>query len=250
MATSASSSSSSSPSPDLSFPPELLTQIPKATTAEQYVDLEIGQTLIDQWIKEGYSHLHIGAVQIILTLHDRKELPVTARIALLNTVYKDYKQANIGTCLSTLHAGSISLTYYPNFNIPLRIAICTTASKSSSRLWKIFPFKALKLMDQRFTLTRSMVTSFGMLISLCVIMTALANALPKSTTSLANLIVDTIPQTTQTVHGSVCYLPRSHLFLFMTELYKSSELKDFCPSSLLNPFLVSWPLAMIRIFHL
>ncbi|KAK3211488.1 hypothetical protein Dsin_016194 [Dipteronia sinensis] len=93
-----------------------------ATSAEQYVDLEIGQPLIDQWIQEGYSHLHIGAVRIILPLHGRKGLPVTARIALLNTVFKDYEQEIIGTCLSTLHAGSISLTYYPNFNIPLRDA--------------------------------------------------------------------------------------------------------------------------------
>ena len=40
-----------------------------ATTAEQYVDLEIGQSMIDQWINEGYSHLHIGAIRLILTLH-------------------------------------------------------------------------------------------------------------------------------------------------------------------------------------
>ncbi|KAK2642487.1 hypothetical protein Ddye_024250 [Dipteronia dyeriana] len=45
---------------------------------------------------------------------------VTARIALLNTIYKEYEHAIIGTCLSTLYAGSFSLTYYPNFNIPLR----------------------------------------------------------------------------------------------------------------------------------
>ncbi|KAK2664164.1 hypothetical protein Ddye_002738 [Dipteronia dyeriana] len=44
----------------------------------------------------------------------------TAIIALLNTIYKEYEHAVIGTCLSTLHTGSISLTYYPNFNIPLR----------------------------------------------------------------------------------------------------------------------------------
>ncbi|KAK2640903.1 hypothetical protein Ddye_022666 [Dipteronia dyeriana] len=91
-----------------------------ASTTEQYVDLEIGQPLIDQWIKEGYSYLNIGAIRIILTLHGRKGLPVTARIALLNTIYKKYEHAIIGTCLSTLHVGSISLTYYPNFNIPLR----------------------------------------------------------------------------------------------------------------------------------
>ncbi|KAK2649953.1 hypothetical protein Ddye_017442 [Dipteronia dyeriana] len=78
------------------------------------------RTFLQQWIREGYSHLHIGAIRIILTLHGRKGLPVTARIALLNTIYKQYEHAVIGTCLSTLHAGSISLTYYPNFNIPLR----------------------------------------------------------------------------------------------------------------------------------
>ncbi|KAK2636240.1 hypothetical protein Ddye_031032 [Dipteronia dyeriana] len=91
-----------------------------ASATEQYVDLEIGQPLIDQWIKEGYSHLHIGSIRIILTLHGRKGLPVMARIALLNTIYKQYEHAIIETCLSTLHIGSISLTYYPNFNIPLR----------------------------------------------------------------------------------------------------------------------------------
>ncbi|KAK2634646.1 hypothetical protein Ddye_029438 [Dipteronia dyeriana] len=91
-----------------------------AFTDEQYVDLEIGQPLIDQWVKEGYSQLHIGAIRIVLTLHRRKGLPVTARIALLNTIYKEYEHAVIGTYLSTLHTGSISLTYYPNFNIPLR----------------------------------------------------------------------------------------------------------------------------------
>ncbi|KAK2655149.1 hypothetical protein Ddye_008201 [Dipteronia dyeriana] len=91
-----------------------------ASATEQYVNLEIGQPLIDQWIKEGYSHLHIGAIRIILTLHGRKGLPVTARVALLNTIYKQYEHAIIGTCLSTFHAGSISLTYYPNFNIHLK----------------------------------------------------------------------------------------------------------------------------------
>ncbi|KAK2642207.1 hypothetical protein Ddye_023970 [Dipteronia dyeriana] len=47
--------------------------------------------------------MHIGAVRIILTLLGRKGLPVTARIALLNTIYKQYEHAVIGTCISTLH---------------------------------------------------------------------------------------------------------------------------------------------------
>ncbi|KAK2658311.1 hypothetical protein Ddye_004844 [Dipteronia dyeriana] len=90
-----------------------------ASTAEQYIDLEIGQPLIDQWTKEGYSHIHIRTIRIVLTLYGRKGLSVTATIALLNTIYKEYEHAVIGTRLSTIHAGSISLTYYPNFNIPL-----------------------------------------------------------------------------------------------------------------------------------
>ncbi|KAK2658519.1 hypothetical protein Ddye_005052 [Dipteronia dyeriana] len=104
-----------------------------ASATEQYVDLETCQPLIDQWIKEGYSHLHIGAIRIILTLHGRKGLPVTTRIALINTIYKQYEHVIIGTCLSTLHAGSISLTYYPNFNIPPRDQIFTTVSRFNSK---------------------------------------------------------------------------------------------------------------------
>ncbi|KAK0573432.1 hypothetical protein LWI29_007951 [Acer saccharum] len=91
-----------------------------SSPSEQYVTLSIDQNMIDQWIKDGYSHLHIGSVRIILSLHGRKGLPITARLALLNTIYTQYEHAVIGTCLSTIYAGSISLTYYPNFNIPLR----------------------------------------------------------------------------------------------------------------------------------
>ncbi|KAK1583991.1 hypothetical protein Q3G72_028932 [Acer saccharum] len=58
-----------------------------ASPSEQYVTLAIDQNMIDQWIKEGYSHLHIGAVCVILSLHGRKGLPITARLALLNTIY-------------------------------------------------------------------------------------------------------------------------------------------------------------------
>ncbi|KAK2664686.1 hypothetical protein Ddye_003260 [Dipteronia dyeriana] len=75
-----------------------------ATVAEQYVDLQIDQQMIDQWIREGYSHPQIGAVRIILTLYGMKVLPVTVEIVLLNTIYKQYEHAVIGTCLSTLHA--------------------------------------------------------------------------------------------------------------------------------------------------
>ncbi|KAK2642264.1 hypothetical protein Ddye_024027 [Dipteronia dyeriana] len=55
-----------------------------------------------------------------LLSHAWKGLPVTVIVAFLNTSYKQYEHAVIGICLSILHAGSISLTYYPNFNIPFK----------------------------------------------------------------------------------------------------------------------------------
>ncbi|KAH9752091.1 hypothetical protein KPL71_014557 [Citrus sinensis] len=44
-------------------------------------------------------------------------LPVTARIALLDTRFKQYQHTIVGTILTTLHAGSVLLTFYPNFNL-------------------------------------------------------------------------------------------------------------------------------------
>ena len=77
----------------------------QATTAQQYVTLEIPSELISTWKREGYTHLHLGGVRLILTLHGRKGLPATARIALLDTRFKQYQHAIIGTVLTTLHAG-------------------------------------------------------------------------------------------------------------------------------------------------
>ncbi|KAH9649371.1 hypothetical protein KPL70_025953 [Citrus sinensis] len=91
----------------------------QATQSEQYVTLEIPTELVSQWKREGYTHLHLGGVRLILTLHGRKGLPVTARLALLDTRFKEYQHAVIGTVLTTLHAGSVLLTFYPNFNFSL-----------------------------------------------------------------------------------------------------------------------------------
>ena len=44
----------------------------QATTAEQYVTLEIPLELISNWQREGYTHLHIEGVKLILTLHGKK----------------------------------------------------------------------------------------------------------------------------------------------------------------------------------
>ncbi|KAH9657962.1 hypothetical protein KPL70_023291 [Citrus sinensis] len=91
----------------------------QSTSAEQYVTLEISPELISHWKQQRYTHFHLGGVRLILTLHGRKGLPVTARIALLDTRFKQYEQATIGTVLTTLHAGSVVLTVYPNFNLSL-----------------------------------------------------------------------------------------------------------------------------------
>ncbi|KAH9752104.1 hypothetical protein KPL71_014563 [Citrus sinensis] len=91
----------------------------QASQSEQYVTMEIPSDLVANWKREGYTHLHLGGVRLILTLHGRKGLPVTARIALLDTRFKEYQHAVIGTVLTTLHAGSVLLTFYPNFNLSL-----------------------------------------------------------------------------------------------------------------------------------
>ncbi|KAH9697790.1 hypothetical protein KPL71_023757 [Citrus sinensis] len=92
----------------------------QATPAEQYVTLEIPSELISNWKREGYTHLHLGGIRLILTLHGRKGLPVIARLAMLDTRFKQYQDAVIGTVLTTLHAGSVLLTFYPNFNLSLQ----------------------------------------------------------------------------------------------------------------------------------
>ncbi|KAH9668367.1 hypothetical protein KPL70_021387 [Citrus sinensis] len=91
----------------------------QASQSEQYVTLEIPPDLVANWKREGYTHLHLGGVRLILTLHGRKGLPITARIALLDTRFKQYQHAVIGTVLTTLHASSVLLTFYPNFNLSL-----------------------------------------------------------------------------------------------------------------------------------
>ncbi|KAH9734801.1 hypothetical protein KPL71_017513 [Citrus sinensis] len=92
----------------------------QATPVEQYVTLEIPSELISNWKREGFTHLHLGGIRLILTLHGRKGLPVTARLAMLDTRFKQYQDAVIGTVLTTLHAGSVLLTFYPNFNLSLQ----------------------------------------------------------------------------------------------------------------------------------
>ncbi|KAH9734791.1 hypothetical protein KPL71_017507 [Citrus sinensis] len=90
-----------------------LTSTPSSSSS--HISLSSSLSLLRSW----YTHLHLGGIRLILTLHGRKGLPVTARIALLDTRFKQYQHAVIGTVLTTLHAGSVLLTFYPNFNLSL-----------------------------------------------------------------------------------------------------------------------------------
>ncbi|KAI5444709.1 hypothetical protein KIW84_013111 [Lathyrus oleraceus] len=71
----------------------------RATNQEQYIDLEIPK--------------------LILSLHGRKNQHVFCKIALLDSSYLHYENAVIGTVLTTLHAGSVVLTIFPNYNVSL-----------------------------------------------------------------------------------------------------------------------------------
>ncbi|KAH9769531.1 hypothetical protein KPL71_012037 [Citrus sinensis] len=88
----------------------------QASQSEQYVTVDIPTDLVTNWKREGYTHLHLGGVRLILALHGRKGLPVTARIALLDTRFKQYQHAVIGTVLTTLHAGKGYLVYPDKVN--------------------------------------------------------------------------------------------------------------------------------------
>ncbi|KAH9734753.1 hypothetical protein KPL71_017488 [Citrus sinensis] len=127
----------------------------QATPVEQYVTLEIPSELISNWKREGFTHLHLGGIRLILTLHGRKGLPVTARLAMLDTRFKQYQDAVIGTVLTTLHAGSVLLTFYPNFNLSLQDPNLPTTLKVQVQiqvsLWDSHHHELIKLMPLEWT---------------------------------------------------------------------------------------------------
>ncbi|KAL2498669.1 Uncharacterized protein Adt_24219 [Abeliophyllum distichum] len=100
-----------------------------ATEQEQFVTLELPSHLPRIWLSKGYTHLHFGAVRFALTAHGRKGLPTVARLALLDTRYADYQHACIGTVETTLNAGTILVTMFPNFNMSISDPQLLTALK-------------------------------------------------------------------------------------------------------------------------
>ena len=100
-----------------------------ATEAEQLLPLEIPVDLPRLWQQQGFTHLHFGAIRLAVTFHGRKGLPVTSRIALVDTRFMKYQHACIATVQTTLNAGTVIFTFYPNFNMPLADPHLLTALK-------------------------------------------------------------------------------------------------------------------------
>ncbi|KAL4288239.1 hypothetical protein AHAS_Ahas19G0266300 [Arachis hypogaea] len=80
---------------------------------------KIPQELIQNYQDQGYTHLHLRAVRLILTLHGRRSLPVTAKVALLDSTFMENQHALIGALVTTLSNRSFILTIAPNFTVRL-----------------------------------------------------------------------------------------------------------------------------------
>ena len=108
----------------------------QASQSEQYVTLKIPIDLVTNWKQEGYTHLYLGGVRLS-TLYMEEKACQSARIALLDTRFKQYQHAVIGTVLTTLHAGSVLLTFYPNFNMSLEDPNLPTTIKVQIQLQRV-----------------------------------------------------------------------------------------------------------------
>ena len=68
-----------------------------ANDGENFIILSLPREFVNSWQKQGYTHLHFGAVRLALTFHGRKGLPAVSRMALLDSRFLEYQHAVIGT---------------------------------------------------------------------------------------------------------------------------------------------------------
>ncbi|PKI50937.1 hypothetical protein CRG98_028667 [Punica granatum] len=101
----------------------------QASEVEQFVTLQIPPEFPRQWISQGNTHIHFGAIRLALSYHGRKGLPVVARMALLDTRFLEYQHACKGTIETTLNAGTVFVTLFPNFNMAFSDPQLLTALK-------------------------------------------------------------------------------------------------------------------------
>ncbi|KAL4599363.1 hypothetical protein ACB092_11G121300 [Castanea dentata] len=87
---------------------------------ENFITLALPREFVILWQKQGYTHLHFGAVRLALTFHGRKGFPIASRISLLDSRFLEYHNAVIGIVQATLNAGTVFVTLFPNFNMSLK----------------------------------------------------------------------------------------------------------------------------------
>ena len=87
---------------------------------ENFITLALPKEFVISWQKQGYTYLHYAVVRLALTFHGRKGLHVVSRISLLDSKLLEYQNAIIGTVQTTLNAGTVFVTIFPNFNMSLK----------------------------------------------------------------------------------------------------------------------------------
>ena len=85
--------------------------------------------MILRWKAKGFTHIYFGAIRIALTFHGIKSLHVVSETTILDTRCDKYQPTCLATIQSTLNAGTIFVTIFANFNMPLNDLTLPTALK-------------------------------------------------------------------------------------------------------------------------
>ncbi|KAF3583567.1 hypothetical protein F2Q69_00029599 [Brassica cretica] len=85
------------------------------------IPFKLSERIIHRWRAHSYTNLHEGTIQLALTLHGRKGLPVVARVALLDIRYMEYQHTCIAALQTTLNTCTHFVTLFPNFNVALEV---------------------------------------------------------------------------------------------------------------------------------
>ncbi|KAM7505351.1 hypothetical protein LguiB_004255 [Lonicera macranthoides] len=101
----------------------------KSGHEEQFFTVPIPPDIVTLALSQGYTHMHFGAIRFAVTFHGRKGLQAVARIALVDSKLTNYQQAILGNVQTTLNAGTVFFTLYPNFNVPLSDPFVCSALK-------------------------------------------------------------------------------------------------------------------------
>ncbi|XVF52453.1 hypothetical protein PTKIN_Ptkin05aG0019400 [Pterospermum kingtungense] len=93
---------------------------------EHFIYIKLSPGRIRQWLSEGYSYVHFGAIRLGLTFHGREGFSVFTRLALLDSRFLEYPPACFCVVETTLNAGTFFVTLFPNFTMALKEASSAT----------------------------------------------------------------------------------------------------------------------------